>query len=145
MPNFENTSAVPPEAKLSEEDRRVMSRRTFLKAAGAVALGGVAPEVLAAPEQRGENVSLRGIELTSFQKQSLSRRLEQLAPGAQAEFALSGPGTPVEGQRLIAVNVIVQLRNGDEKRGRGVAFFPATPDRIEKITREALEDAFEKK
>lgn len=122
-----------------------MSRRNFLKVAGAATLTAAAPEVMAAPEQTRENYTLRGIELTPFQRQSLARRLEQLAPGARAEFTMNGPGAPIEGHRLVWVEVIVQLRDGTEKRGKGTAFFPATADRIEKITREALEDAFEQR
>ncbi len=148
MAGFENMSPVPAEKKkpeISSEDQAVMRRRNFLKAAGAAALTAAAPEVLAAPERGKENVTLRGFDLSSVEKEVLVRKLEQLAPGARAEFTMNGPGAPVEGHRFIWVNVLIILKDGTDRTGKGTAFYPATPSTIGKITREALKDAFEQR
>lgn len=137
--------AVPAgeeKSKLSPEDQKVMSRRNFLKMAGVAALGAVAPEVMAAPEQGKENISLN-FELTPLQRESLMKNLSQRAPGARAEFTLSGPVIePYSGEKLMRVDVIVILKDGSERRGKGVGFHNLTTN--EKMAREALADAFER-
>lgn len=117
-----------------------MSRRKFLQVAGAGALAAATPEVLAASERGKENISLN-FQLTPFQRESLAKSLEQRASGARAEFTLSGPRDAM-GEKLMRVDVIVQLKDGSEKRGRGVGFYGLTPN--EKMAREALQDAFER-
>jgi len=67
--------------------------------------------------------------------------LARRAPGAKAEFTLRGPND-VAGEKIITVSVIVRLKDGSEKRGRGVGFFQLTS--MEKMTHGALEEAFER-
>ena len=143
MSGFESVPpAVSNQPELSPEDQKVMSRRNFLKAAGAVAsaaaFGAVSPEVMAAPERGKESISLN-FELTPFQRASLVRHLAQQAPGARAEFTLSGP-QDFEGEKLMRIDVIVRLKDDTEKRGKGVGFHGLTAN--EKMARQALEDAF---
>ncbi len=143
MSGFEGVPpAVSNQPERSSEDQKVMSRRSFLKATGAVAgaamLGAVSPEVMAAPERGKESISLN-FELTPFQRESLVKNLEQQAPGARAEFTLSGP-RDFEGEKIVRVDVIIRLKDGSEKRGKGVGFHGLTTN--EKMVRQALEDAF---
>ncbi len=145
MKNFEAIPSISAEEEktgLSPEDQAVMSRRNFLKTAGAVAgaaaFGVVSPEVMAAPERGRENITLN-FELTPFQRESLVKSLERQAPGARAEFTLSGP-RDFEGEKIVYVEVIILLKDGSEKRGKGVGFHGLTAN--EKMARQALEDAF---
>lgn len=138
MSGFEGTPSVPAEKKLSPEDEAVMSRRNFLKMAGAAALTATTPEVMAAPEKGKESVFLN-FQLTPFQRESLVKNLEQQAPGAKAEFTLSGP-RDFGGEKIMRIDVIIRLKDGSERRGKGAGFHNVTQN--EKMALEALEEAF---
>lgn len=71
---------------------------------------------------------------------SLKAVFDRLAPGGRAQFTLSGPRDAM-GEKLMMIQVIVFLKDGTEKRGRGVGFYQLTSN--EKMAREALEHAFE--
>ncbi|MFZ1626373.1 MAG: twin-arginine translocation signal domain-containing protein [Candidatus Moraniibacteriota bacterium] len=140
MSGFESVpSTVNNQPELSPEDQKVMSRRNFLKAAGAAAAGAVL-ETLPTESQAeaGDGLSFeKGVVVTDFDKKVIANTLKSLAPGAIAQFQYMPP----DDLDVYTIIVTISLPNGSIKEGR-MAGFPGSPHG--KACREALLRAFGK-
>ncbi|QQR78282.1 MAG: twin-arginine translocation signal domain-containing protein [Candidatus Moraniibacteriota bacterium] len=139
MLGFESVSSAPTEKELSPEDKAVMSRRTFLKVAGAAAAGAVL-EALPSESQAetgGDLFFERGVVVTEFDKKAIAKTLNTLASGAAAQFQYMPPDE-LEVYTIIAT---ISLPDGSIKEGR-MAGFPGSPHG--KACRDALLKAFGK-